>query len=310
MARICLGISCVVVSGYSMPCFGPLTAYHGKHVNPLTGKRSLVFKLSLSFDGLRLQVPCGRCIGCRLERSRLWAIRCMHEKRMHLESAFVTLTYANKHLPSGSTLVVRDVQLFLKKLRKKRPSGLRFFACGEYGERTKRPHYHFLFFNTRFPDQRFYKQSDSGSPLFRSAELSELWSVGDNYVGGVTFDSCCYVAGYCTKVVRGDKAAAHYGERIPEFCLMSRRPGIGRGWFDAFHREAYAHDSAVMNEREVGLPRYYDNLFESIDSDRLAELKIARRERANLKYLDSVPKRLRVRERFEELKYARFAREP
>ncbi|QCQ85001.1 replication initiator protein [Blackfly microvirus SF02] len=293
-----------------MPCFGPLTAYHGKSVNPATGKRSLVFKLSLSFDGLRISVPCQRCIGCRLERARLWAIRCMHEKRMHSESAFVTLTYANEHLPSGLSLVKRDVQLFMKRLRKVRCSGLRFFACGEYGEQYRRPHYHVLFFNTSFPDMRFYKMSAGGDSLFKSAELKSLWPLGENIVGGVTFDSCCYVAGYCTKVVRGDAAVAHYGSRLPEFSLMSRRPGIGRPWFEKFYDEAYAHDSAIMNEREVGLPRYYDNLFSAVDGDRLAELKIARRERANLKWLDSVPKRLRVRERFEELKYQRFVREP
>ena len=294
-----------------MPCFGPLTAYHGKSVNPETGKRSLVFKLSQAFDGARITVPCGRCVGCRLERSRLWAIRVMHEKRMHFESAFVTLTYDNAHLPSGATLVRRDVQLFLKRLRKVRPEGLRIFGCGEYGERTLRPHYHLLFLNTRFPDMYFYKASKSGKPLYRSDELEKLWPLGNNLIGDVTFESATYCARYCLKKISGTKAADHYGDRLPEFSIMSRRPGIGRTWFEKYHPEAYAHDSAIMNGREVGLPRYYDVLYGDIDPVHLEFVKIARRDRAlDRSVEDDTPKRMRVREQFEELKLARFERDP
>ncbi|QCQ84807.1 replication initiator protein [Blackfly microvirus SF02] len=294
----------------SLSCFGPLTAYYGKTVNPVTGRRPMVFDVRRSFDGLRIPVPCGQCIGCRLERSRLWAIRCMHEKRLHHESAFITLTYDNDHVPAGGSLRKRDLQLFFKRLRKVRPSGLRMFSCGEYGESTRRPHYHCLLFNTRFADQRHYKRSPAGFELYRSVELESLWPFGSNTIGDVSFDSAAYVARYCLKKVTGKASEVHYSGREPEFVVMSRRPGIGRGWFEKFHAEAYKADSAIMDHREVGLPRYYDNLFSVVDGDRLDELKAIRKDKAHLHFEDQTPSRLRVRERFEELKFRRFAREP
>lgn len=229
----------------------------------------------------------------------------MHEKRLHFASSFLTLTYDQQHLPVGGTLVKRDLQLFMKRLRKVRPRGLRFFACGEYGETFGRPHYHVLLLNTDFPDQRFYKHSPAGHALYRSEELSSLWTAGNADVGAVTFGSCCYVARYCTKL---SKAAVSSG-RVPEFQVMSRRPGLGFEWFERFHPEAYRADSAIMDEHEVPLPRYYDLKFECVDSERLEVLKRARRRRALLHAVDNSVDRLRVRERFQELKLARFSRE-
>lgn len=289
-----------------MACFSPISAYSSKAVNPETGKRPLVFDVRKSFDGLLLRLPCGVCVGCQQSRARSWAIRCMHERRMSSESAFVTITYDDAHLPLGSSLRKSDVQLFMKRLRKARPTGVRYFLAGEYGDTTLRPHYHILLFNASFPDRRFYKRSPSGFDLYTSEELRRLWPLGNNYLGEVTAGSAAYVARYCLKKAFG---AVVSDGREPEFRLMSRRPGIGALWFDRYSSEAYAHDSAVLDAHVVSLPRYYDDRFKLIDSDRLDELKRDRRRAAEDRWLDNTPERLRVREEFEQRKALRFARD-
>lgn len=229
---------------------------------------------------------------------------------MHELSAFVTLTYDNKHLPPGGTLVLRDLQLFMKRLRKVRPAGLRFFACGEYGETFLRPHYHVLLLNACFPDIVFYKKSQTGFDLFRSAEASSLWTAGNVDIGHCTPESIAYVAKYVVKKVVGAKSVSHYGAREREFVVMSRRPGIGSTWLEKFMEEAYAHDSAIISGKAVPLPRYYDDKFDAVDGDRLAELRIRRQATAEQHWPDNTRARRMVRERFEELKAKRFARDP
>jgi hypothetical protein len=230
----------------------------------------------------------------------------MHEKRIHFASAFVTLTYEDKWLPASGSLCKRELQLFMKRLRKQRGSGLRFFGCGEYGEQTHRPHYHLLLFNTDFPDGKQIGESVDGSLLYRSNELSALWPLGNNVIGDVTFRSAAYVAGYVVKKLGAPKLPSTLE---PEFIVMSRRPGIGAGWFDRYSGEAYRHDSAIMDAKEVPLPRFYDTKFEAVDKRRLEKLKRLRRIKARAFAADNTSARRRVRERFEVLKAARFSRD-
>lgn len=229
---------------------------------------------------------------------------------MHQDSAFLTLTYRDEALTrtkDGATLVMKDLQLFMKRLRLERPSGLRFLACGEYGERTKRPHYHVLLLNTCFPDMRYHKMSGE-KKLYASAALDSMWKLGDCLIGEVEFESCAYVAGYVVKKVTGELAAAHYGARLPEFQTMSRRPGIGYTWFEKYAAESYAHDTVVVRGHEVSIPRYYDTKYELVDSSRLDVLKKLRRVRALTRKADSTRDRLAVRERYQELKRETFNR--
>lgn len=262
-----------------MPCYGPLTAYYAGQRNP-SGKRSLTFRKQGSYSGVEIQVPCGQCIGCKLERSRQWALRCLHESRSHNSSCFVTLTYEDSRLPAFSSLELGELQRFMKRLRKQRPPGLRFYACGEYGDLTLRPHYHVLLLNTSFPDMRKMSwglSAPSEHETFASAELSTLWPLGQSVIGQVTFESCAYVARYCTKVITGDGAEKHYGGRAREFCVMSRRPGIGLDWYTRYGSEWYKHDSVVVENREAGIPRYYDTKLKDSDPVLLSKLKRARR---------------------------------
>lgn len=290
-----------------MPCYHPLTGYFGKDADPVTGRRPIVFNKLQSHSGVPLRLPCGQCIGCRLERSRQWAMRCMHEKRMHGASAFLTLTYSDGNIPELGSLSKRDLQLFMKRLRKKMGAGIRFFACGEYGETTLRPHYHVLLLNACFTDMKKYSARSENS-MYVSAELDGLWTNGCSLIGEVTFDSCAYVARYCLKKVTGKGAADHYMGREPEFTVMSRRPGIGYSYYEKYRDEAYKHDSVIVNGFEVGLPRYYDTKYEITNAEHLEKLKVLRRRRALDKRLDNTPERRRARETFEQQKQQFFGR--
>ena len=160
---------------------------------------------------------------------------------MHDACSFITLTYDPEHLPPLGSLSVRDCQLFLKRLRERvAPAKIRFFLCGEYGEKLARPHYHAIIFGFDFPDK--VKIESSGDYAEYSSQLlSDVWGKGRTHVGTVSFDSACYVANYATKKIGGDKAASHYYGRKPEFLLMSRggrrAGGIGRSWIDKYWPE-------------------------------------------------------------------------
>lgn len=279
-----------------MPCYAPLIAYYSAEVNP-SGKRGLTFDSRASFSGLPIKIACGQCVGCRLEKSRQWAVRCMHENKMHEVSSFVTLTYDDEHLPAGGTLVKRDLQLFMKRLRKARDEKIRFYACGEYGDRTNRPHYHLLLFNCGFADRRLRKRSAGGHDCYDSAELRELWPAGQNLIGDVTFESAAYVARYVLKKITGPMAEWHYSGREPEFTLMSRRPGIGLPFLEKYGDEIYRHDSCIVRGKECKPPRYYDVKWTERDESRMDQVLKMRRSDAIGQLREQVLERRRVREK-------------
>lgn len=298
-----------------MPCYHPLSAYYSREIGK-SGKRGITFQRSLSLSGVALKVPCGRCIGCRLEKSRQWAMRILHEKRLHKESCFVTLTYDDAHLPAFGNLVKRDLQLFMKRLRNEHGSGIRFYGCGEYGDINKRPHYHVIIFNYSPQDKVVYKRAKRGEWLYNSASLSAIWGSGFVVIGDVSFDSAAYVARYVMKKLNGARASEYdvvdgNGEifrRTPEFSLMSRRPGIGLGWFQKYGNETYAHDSVVVNNRLVRPPRYYDGKYELENPERLAAIKKKRKRKAALQFKENLVDRRCVRERVTELNMKQLKR--
>lgn len=255
-----------------MPCDGPLTAY-----KPAAGSsdRRLVFDKRKAHSGIAVQVPCGQCSGCRLESSRQWAVRCMHELRSHpgAGSAFLTLTYRDKDLPADRSLKLDDYQNFLKRLRHVSGAGLRFFGCGEYGETTSRPHYHIITFNYRPDDLKLYTRGEDYN-LYTSSKVDDIWGLGDVKIGDVSFESCAYVARYCMKKIKGPAAADHYNGRLPEFLTQSRSPGLGFHYYQKYKAEILAHDSIVINGHEVKPPRYYDNLTVQSDANMRQKLQL------------------------------------
>lgn len=239
-------------------------------------------------------------------------MRISHEASLHLHNQFLTLTYSDELLPHGGTLVLRDVQLFMKRLRKAY-GALRFFLCGEYGETTWRPHYHAIVFGLELADLRPHKQTASGAQLYTSASLTKLWGLGHVYIGSVTMESAQYVARYVTKKINGDRATAHYrwidpktGEvhdRKPEFAVMSRREGIGAKWIDKFRSDVYPSDKVVLGGSIRGKPpRYYDRRIAAAEPSLIEGMKAARRAFANEPRQEANSTRARLEVRAEVLR--------
>lgn len=299
-----------------MTCYFPLTAYRsikrdGKSVISFNPLNRDVFK------DLEIKLPCGRCVGCRLDRSRQWAIRCMHESSLHDSNYFVTLTYDDDHLPRDGSLDVRDFQLFMKKLRKKFGSKIRFYHCGEYGTKFGRPHYHAIIYNLPLSDLKLWKV-ERGNRLMTSKILTDIWGKGYVVVGDVTFESAAYVARYIMKKVLGDAADSHY-ERVnmetgeiyhikPEYTTMSRRPGIAAGWFEKYHLDTYKDDSVVQRGMKMKPPRYYDNLFEARFPSDFEKIKKLRIRKSRKKELDNTPERLESRHQVQLAKLLQLKR--
>lgn len=202
-------------------------------------------------------------------------------------SAFITLTYAPEHLPSGGGLVHKHFQQFMKELRRDiAPHRVRFLMCGEYGEKLQRPHYHACIFGWDFPDQYLCGRKN-GQDLYRSPQLERLWRRGISTVGSVTFQSAGYVARYIFKKKIGNDSEFHYinqdtGEILPtEYVKASNRPGLGYYWFQKYGMtDCFPHDRIVWGGNEYRVPRYYDKLLEEADPDLFATVKAKRVERA------------------------------
>lgn len=282
-----------------MPCYHPISAWrNAKGVSFIP-----------NMDGHPIRLPCGRCIGCRLERSRQWAVRLVHENRFHDESAFITLTYDENHLPRDGSLDIKHFQDFMKRLRKfLHPRKVRFFHAGEYGEKFGRPHYHAIIFGASFREGgTLVEVSDRGDTTWSSPDLGRLWPFGINRVGEVSFESCAYVARYVTKKVNGDRAKSHY-ERVdpvtgecfrvaPEYATMSRRPGIGATHFGRYAREIYPCDEVISRGFPSKPPKFYDRLLEKSDPSLYALVKDNRECALSLSPVsERSPRRIAVRE--------------
>ncbi len=230
-----------------MPCYTPLTSYKGTEFHA-SGKRKRVFSKAIALTGIPELIACGQCSGCRLERSRQWAIRCMHEASLHEDNCFITLTYDDEHVPAYGSINKKDFQKFIRALRKKfRDQKIRYYECGEYGEKFGRPHYHACLFGFEFPDRKLWKAGETKKTekvfingvqttrqlampekltddLYTSEILNEIWGKGYTQIGAVNFKSAAYCARYIMKKINGpqkeekdpDSGLSHY-ERLDEF---------------------------------------------------------------------------------------------
>ena len=297
-----------------MPCYRPLDAYiiAGRTKN---GKQQISFKRENNWIEA-IKLPCGQCIGCKLLRSVNWAVRCEHEMTLHEDNCFITLTYDDIHLPKDHSLNKYHFTNFMKRLRKDiSPKKIRYFMCGEYGDQTWRPHYHAILFGYDFPDKYRIQSVDVDNPYYISPQLNKLWPKGNHMIANATFETAAYVARYCTKKITGDLADEHYKrtimdfddatgeiyeyfetELVPEYATMSRRPGIGKAWYDTYKNDCYPSNYLIRNGNKLPIPRYYDKLLEREDEVRHAQIKFSRKMKAQLKLEESMPNRLRARE--------------
>lgn len=196
-----------------------------------------------------MPVPCGRCIACRLTYAADWSVRLMDEKRYHAESVFTTLTYDDDHVPEGGNLVKADAQKFVRSLRKITKKKIRYFIGGEYGSKGNRPHYHAILFGVSKSD---------GVSIDRAWRDERGNSKGFTFNGTVTFDSCNYVAKYIMKKLKGASAEQYELAGVtPEFCLMSRRPGLGERFVKQFGQEMVNRGFVLVKGSKVRIPRYY-----------------------------------------------------
>lgn len=283
----------------TVPCYRPLKAYRAQ------GGR-IVFSSKEGWSDRPLLLSCGKCVGCRLERSRQWALRCVHEASQHERNSFLTLTYNSESLPEGQTLMVSHWQLFAKRLRK-RLGAFRFLHCGEYGTENLRPHYHACIFGIDFAFDRVPLRVNShGDQTWVSKTLSEIWGMGHCAIGALTFDSAAYVARYVMKkaveaedasrYVRVDPDTGECWSVRPEYVTMSRRPGIGAEWFKKYHTDVYPSDEVVHEGRRFRPPRYYDTKFAEMCEEEFKKIQARRLDQAEEKKADRTYDRLKVRE--------------
>ena len=291
-----------------MPCYHPLTAYQ-------CADGSVVFQERRWFNTVKtLSLPCGQCIGCRLEKSRQWAIRCMHEAQMHEKNCFITLTYDDTHLPSDRSLHHEHFQKFIRSLRKRTGIKIRYYMAGEYGDQFGRPHFHACLFGYDFSDKKLWKKTDSGSVLYRSEYLESIWTYGYSSVGDVNFESAAYVARYIMKKVTGQAAKEHYVDKetgvilSPEYNKMSLKPGIGKSWLETYQNDVYPHDYVVIRGKKCRPPKYYDKQYHSKNPYEFEELLYKREQNAKLSYADNTQERLNVKEQVTASKISKLKR--
>lgn len=257
----------------------------------LTSKYKDYFKVDLDNQKLT-PLPCGCCIGCRLDYSKEWAARCLLEAVEYKDNYFLTLTYDNEHLPKGkyenSTLVPDDLKSFMNKLRTymKRDfnfENIRFYACGEYGEKSFRPHYHILLFNCPildldpnfhyiddFGNEQVVQHVYNGSIYYYSDYIHKIWGKGNIVIGRVEWQSCAYVSRYISKKLKGNDSKVYdsLGIEAP-FCRMSLKPGIGFNYFNTCKDEMYKNDNIILPDKKgvkvIVPPRYYDKMLKVED---------------------------------------------
>lgn len=248
-----------------------------------------------------LLLPCGKCIGCTVERSRQWATRMMLELMYHEKACFVTLTYNDENVPMSAyqddegkwhdsmSLHKPDLQKFMKRLRRyyERRDGekIRFYACGEYGSKTRRPHYHAILYGVDFSENRELLAVKDGFAQYRSEILERLWPFGFSMICDVSWNTCAYVSRYCTKKYYGRRNIYYQTFNIvPEFNVMSRRPGLGAKYFEEHGNEVYINQEIWLSNNKGALkvrpPAYFDKLYEIEHPEEMEAIKEKRKELA------------------------------
>lgn len=235
-----------------MSCTSPRTVSQsapGARINYSSAKYNATHKV--------FQVPCGKCLGCRLDYAKQWAIRCVHEAQLHEKNCFITLTYSDENLKSPK-LVYSDWQKFMKKVRKTQEAPIGVFVTGEYGDRTRRPHWHALLFGWRPSDATPKRTNERGDSVYSSALLDTLWNKGLTEFGEVTIHSAGYCARYAAKKLVHGKDG-HDWEPISK---KSSKHAIGKKWLETYYKDIFNYGRLTLADGTSStIPRYYERWF-------------------------------------------------
>lgn len=236
-----------------------------------------------------------------MDQARDWAVRMVHESEWPRKGPdgaprgawFCTLTYSPENVPEHGSLCPEDLRGFFARLRSRYPAGtVTYYAVGEYGTFTQRPHYHAVLFGPRFLDRAFLTRRFSGDVWIPKA-LKDAWGLGLVEATAFSPATALYVAGYVAKKMKAALTPAYHDELervvpetgevvrlVPEFARMSRRPAVGRRWFEEFWKEVYPNDFVLLDGRPMKPPRYYDKLLEELDADLAEEVRAQRQKDA------------------------------
>lgn len=303
-----------------MPCYHPLirveevgkwvTAQDGHKYHPAKIFNPEKYEIENLKDGAYNKheiIPCGKCIGCRLENSRQWANRGFLEGQLWENNWFVTLTYDDENIPKleyietskgytftedenwGGTLEPKDIHTFMNTLRQimKREygeTGIRYMLCGEYGGTTERPHYHIIFFNLNLPLETFFEPRVINKEIyFRNKVIERAWDKGISNISEASWNNIAYTARYITKKINGlesEEIYASKGQDQKEFFRASNRPGIGFGYYEKYKHKIYEKDQ-ILIKNKAGIvpskpPKYFDKLYEKEYPEQWKKIKLQR----------------------------------
>jgi len=222
-------------------------------------------------DGL--EVPCGKCEACRIQKRNEWCVRMIHELDSWTDAVFVTLTYSEDKIPSHESLVKSDLQKFFKRLRKKiEPNKIKYFACGEYGDQTNRPHYHAIIFGLSQKDHDI---------------INECWGLGIIHTGIAEPASMRYVAKYIQKKLSGELAKEVYEDTNREsvFCLTSK--GMGKNFVLKNAKQITDNCGFTLFGTPMSFPRYYLKILELENTD-FRKIKSIEADMAEVEYFTDI----------------------
>lgn len=263
-----------------MSCYHPLLAADlginpdtGKHIIKLVGNRvdENLSTLRYKYGDSLLLLPCGKCVGCIADYKQSWAVRILLEASLYEHNSFITLTYRDGFLPKDNRPHRDEIVKFFKRLRKRIGCDIRYFYCGEKGDKSGRAHYHAIIFGYDFPDKELHGRTSKGSLIYRSKLLEECWKFGLSSIGEVEPGSACYVSQYANKKkLSGDDDGSFVG--------MSRMPGLGSAQFNL---NWFKSDTIYCALGEPTIPRFFMKLLEGVKPEFYEDWKAARKKRAS-----------------------------